>query len=143
MAEAASSGKRFTLAKADRLKSRLAFAYLFEHGSSMRVGVLNVFYAYDPPPALCPRPLLAAFSAPKRRFKRAVDRNRLKRLMREAYRLHQPILREPLDSHEQRLIVLFSYQHRTMNDYDRIRRSMVKALHLLAEARPAEGGATR
>jgi len=136
MAEAASSGKRYPLAKADRLKSRLAFAYLFEHGTSMRVGVLKVFYAYDPPHTLCSRPLLVAFSAPKRQFKRAVDRNRLKRLMREAYRLHQGILREPLFTHEQRLIVLFSYQHRALNDYDRIRRSMVKALHLLADARP-------
>ncbi len=136
MAEAASSGRRYTLAKADRLKSRLAFAYLFEHGSTMRVGVLKVFYAYDPPPTLCPRPLLAAFSAPKRQFKRAVDRNHLKRLMREAYRLHQDILREPLLTHEQRLIVLFSYQHRALHDYDRMRRSMIKALHLLAEARP-------
>lgn len=138
MAEAESLGRRYTLAKVDRLKSRLAFAYLFEHGSSMRVGVLKAFYAYDPPPTLCPRPLLAAFSAPKRQFKRAVDRNHLKRLMREAYRLHQDILREPLLIHEQRLIVLFSYQHRALNDYDRIRRSMVKALYLLAEARTKE-----
>lgn len=132
----ADATKRFTLAKGERLKSRRAFSYLFEHGFSMRVGVLKVFYAFDPPPALCHRPVLAAFSAPKRRFKRAVDRNRLKRRMREAYRLHQYILHQPLQQHEQRLLVLFSYQHRDLADYDRIRRSLVKALHLLADARP-------
>jgi ribonuclease P protein component len=34
-------------------------------------------------------PAQAAFSVPKRNFKRAVDRNRIKRLMKEVYRLNK------------------------------------------------------
>jgi ribonuclease P protein component len=103
------------------------------------VGVLKVFFVYDPPPELCPRSVLAGFTAPKRRFKRAVDRNRLKRLMREGYRLHQEILHVPLAAEQRRVLVLFSYQHHALSDMERVRRSMVKALHLLIEARPQPG----
>mgnify|MGYP006268745855 CR=1 FL=1 len=128
----ASEGRsRFTLGKAQRLKSKAAFTYLFEHGSSLRVGVLKIFFALDPPLDLGDEPIQVAISAPKRSFKRAPDRNYLKRRMREAYRLHQFILSDALRRKQHRMILLISYQNREKHDYDRIRRSMVKALHML------------
>jgi len=125
--------QRYAFPKSERICSELAFAYLFEHGSSRRVGVLKVFYALNPPPELCPLPLMVALTAPKRRFKRAVDRNHLKRRLREAYRLHRHPLSEALQARGQRMLLLIAYQHRERVDHDRIRRSLAKALYLLIE----------
>lgn len=50
------------------------------------------------------------FSAPKRRFKRAHDRNAIKRLMREGFRLNKAILEERLkkNKYDLKLFVIFT-----------------------------------
>ncbi len=130
----ASAGNRSQkLGKQKKLKAKIAFDHLFEHGSSMKVGVLKIFFALDPPMFQGPGTFQVAVAAPKRNFKRAVDRNFLKRRIREAFRLNQHILDQPLQEKGQRIIILFSYRHREKSDFDRIRRSMVKALHMIEQ----------
>ena len=48
-------------------------------------------------------------SVSKRRFKRAVKRNRIKRQIREAYRLNKQILLAPLTEKNRRLAISFIY----------------------------------
>ena len=48
-------------------------------------------------------------SVSKRRFKRAVKRNRIKRQIREAYRLNKQILLAPLTEKNRRLAIAFIY----------------------------------
>lgn len=74
------------LRRSERLKSRSAIQALFS-GKSASVSAypLKLVYARAEP-IRGGYPIQVAVSVPKRRYKRAVDRNRIKRLMREAYR---------------------------------------------------------
>ena len=76
---------RFT--RSERLKSRKRIEALFRAGKSFNAFPLKVFYQWEGDGAT-----LIGFGAPKRNFKRAVDRNRIKRLLRESWRLQK----EPL-----------------------------------------------
>ncbi|MDX2250468.1 MAG: ribonuclease P protein component [Bacteroidia bacterium] len=120
--------RRFFLRKKERLRSKLAFEYLFEHGSRFSVGVLRFFYAFDAPPRLSPVPLSVAVTAPKRSFKHAVDRNLLKRRMREAFRLNKHIILPLLIQKEKNLIILVKYNPSRITPYEGIHQAMVSAL---------------
>ena len=61
--------------------------------------------------------------APKSLFKRAVKRNHLRRLMREAYRLHQDLLQE------QHFEIAFNYIDKEEQPFSVIEKAVVKALH--------------
>ncbi|MCG8309404.1 MAG: ribonuclease P protein component [Cytophagales bacterium] len=79
----------FTLKKREILRSKKEIKELFENGSSFFLYPFKV-YAQPNPNADTNRIL---FSVSKRNFKRAVDRNLIRRRMREAYRLNKNVLR--------------------------------------------------
>lgn len=83
---------KFTLGKAERLKSKKLIERLFEEGSSLKVYPFKLVYLKTLHTSEFP--VQAAFSVPKRRFKKAVDRNRIKRLLKEAYRLEKHVVYE-------------------------------------------------
>ena len=60
--------------------------------------------------------------APKSLFKRAVKRNHLRRLMREAYRLHQDLLGE------NQYLIAFNYMDKEEQPYEVIEKAVCKAL---------------
>jgi len=81
---------------------------------------------------------------PKKRFKRAVKRNRLKRLMREAYRLNKQPLVALLKENDLQLHVAFNYVSDDELDFVAVEKKMKVALQRLMDkivpASPAESG---
>ncbi|MGG8496003.1 ribonuclease P protein component [Tenacibaculum sp. TC6] len=86
---------RFTLGKEERLKSRKLIGRLYEEGKSIKVFPLRMVYIQTEHTSEYPAQV--GVSVPKRNFKRAVDRNRLKRLLRESYRKEKHIVYSELN----------------------------------------------
>lgn len=87
--------KTYTLDKKERLNSRILIEKLFSGGSkSLPVFPLRIVYMAVEGEHLPDVSLL--ISVPKKRFKRAVKRNRVKRQIREAYRKNKQILADVL-----------------------------------------------
>ncbi|HET8753479.1 MAG TPA: ribonuclease P protein component [Salinimicrobium sp.] len=76
--------------KKNKLKSRKLITQLFSEGKSVNHFPLKLVYIQlrEPQEVL----FKAGVSVPKRNFKRAVDRNHLKRLLREAFRKNKYLL---------------------------------------------------
>ncbi|MDQ3393659.1 MAG: ribonuclease P protein component [Bacteroidota bacterium] len=77
-----------TFHKSERLNSRKLIQELFDKGSSFFLYPLKVIFFSAPPGS----PNQVLFSVPKRNFKKAVDRNKIKRRLRESYRSNKTIL---------------------------------------------------
>jgi len=78
--------RRFTFKKEEKLASEKWIKELFERGSSFYLHPFKVIFRLHPKQELSNQVLI---SVPVRNFKRAVDRNRIKRFIREAYRLNK------------------------------------------------------
>lgn len=76
---------RNTFPKRERLHSKKLIEKLFKEGKSVKLYPLR--FIYLPLPEA--EHTQVVFSVPRRNFKKAVDRNRIKRQMREAYRIHK------------------------------------------------------
>ena len=103
--------------KTEKLCGKYAVEQLYKEGKRFVVWPLRVSYMQSQDD--CSRILIWA---PKSLFRHAVDRNRLRRQMREAYRLNKTLL----ESHMYH--IAFNYIDKTMQDYKVIARAMRKAL---------------
>ena len=79
---------KYSFNKSEKLKSKILIDKLFKEGKSVSAFPLRLVYMpIDQNNKTLSK---AGVSVSKRNFKRAVDRNRIKRLIREAYRLRKP-----------------------------------------------------
>lgn len=94
-----------TFRKQERIVSLKLMETLFEKGSSHSVAAfpLRAIYTETERQSGC-APVQVLISVPKKRFKHAVDRNRVKRQVREAYRKHKDPVVEKIQEGRQLLI---------------------------------------
>jgi ribonuclease P protein component len=117
--------KTFGLSKKERLKSRKQIDLLFQQGKSFSAFPLRVTFRVEPSEA---PGLQAGFTVSKRNFKRAVDRNRIKRLLREAYRLRKNELKDAVAAKAVSLHVFFLYSDQHIQEFAAIQNAMQQAL---------------
>ena len=105
----------FTYKKTDKLKSRKQTQHLFSTGQAINVFPIRLIYTIEPmasnaESASATSVLQAGVGAPSRTFRKAVQRNRVKRLLREAYRLEKPnfISQAALDNKRVNLFFLYT-----------------------------------
>jgi len=79
----------FRFPKGERLKSRKQIQELFATGKVLHVSNLRFIYQLQPKNTSEPFLPRIGFGVPKRNFKKAVDRQLIKRRLREAYRLNR------------------------------------------------------
>ena len=94
-----------TFRKQERMVSNLLIGALFDNGKSLGVSAFPlraVFQQTERGQVTVPVQIL--ISVPKKRFKHAVDRNRVKRQIREAYRCHKQILWDKVPEGKQILL---------------------------------------
>ena len=122
--------QRYTLHKEERLKSRKAIDQLFAQGRSFSSFPLRVIHldVTASAPAFSKSNVQAAFSVSKKYFKKAVDRNRIRRLMKEAYRLKKNELQEQLKKQQKHLVVFFIYTGNELPKYQPVFDKMGSAL---------------
>jgi ribonuclease P protein component len=71
---------------------------------------------------------------PKRYFKKAVDRNRLKRFIREAYRRNKEILSVPLKEKNKNIALMLLYNDRKIESYQEVETKIKLILQFLASS---------
>lgn len=105
----------FTYPKNERLKSKTTIGLLFSEGKSVSKYPLRLVYC--PGEAGSEEKFKVGVSVSKKYFKKAVDRNYFKRVLRETYRLNKNLL---LDNVEGSYSFMLFYQSKDRLSYDEI-----------------------
>ena len=99
-----------------RISSSREIAAIIDNGKSLSCYPIKLFYIERQVASFS----RMAVAVPKKSFKRAVDRNLLKRRVRESYR----ILRPELDTKEEYYDLFMIYIGKEIQSYDRIRKAV-------------------
>ena len=107
--------KVFTLSKQERLKSRKLIEQLFREGKSISIFPYRVLYLpVNVADTRLTATLQSGVAVSSKNFKKAVHRNKIKRLTREAYRLQKAGLQQKLTETGKQLILFFIYTGREL-----------------------------
>ncbi|HEX7413462.1 MAG TPA: ribonuclease P protein component [Bacteroidia bacterium] len=121
---------RFTFKKEERLYGHAALNNVYNKGKRVQTDSIKVIYI-EVPTSDKP-PCRVVFSVPKRSFKKAVDRNLIKRRMREIYRNHKHLLYNYLNEKEKSIHLYIIYRSRQIISFDELKESLLKALKIVA-----------
>jgi ribonuclease P protein component len=125
------------LGKSERLKSRKQIDQVFKTGKKITLFPFRLLYYTEPENGI----IKAGFTVSSKNFPRAVDRNRIKRLSREAYRLQKNELQTQVLKNDSCLHLFFIFTGKEVPGYEEIsvplKKILDKLVKLLYEKDPA------
>ncbi|MDR0801440.1 ribonuclease P protein component [Fluviicola sp.] len=117
--------------KSYKLCSRKTIGRLFKEGKRLRAFPLTVYYLENESVPVQQVPFQVVLSAPKRQFKRAHDRNYVKRLMKEVLRREKQSLEDLLNQQEKQLSLVIVYSCKEILAYPELEKSVRKLMSRL------------
>lgn len=118
--------RKNTLCKDERLSRKKIIDDVFKRGASIKSQALILVYLHTELPVTFPAQ--AMFTASKKLYKRAHDRNRIKRLLKEAYRKQKHIVYNSLKQSEKQAAILFIFTGRQLPNYPYVHGKMSELL---------------
>lgn len=122
--------QRYTLGKTEKLKSRKLIEQLFKTGKSFSNFPFRVVYSFTTNNE-SQHGVQAGFSVSTKFFKKSIDRNRIKRLMREGYRLQKNSFADTVKANRKTATVFFIYTGNELPEYDQVFEKMGSAIKRL------------
>ena len=122
---------RQTFTKSERLHSRKLIGELFKGGNTFFKFPFKVIWLHKEMDGDAGVQMLVSVS--KRNFKKAVDRNKVKRLVREAYRKQKYRLYESESLTDKQLLIGLIYTGKAILEYAEIERKIILILQRLIE----------
>lgn len=132
------TNKSYRFSRKEHLKSPKHIALLFSKGNSLNAYPLRFQYIVEPIKPIHSETfqneiIKVAFTIPKRKFKRAVDRNRIKRQIIEMFRLNREDLMIALGENNLQLSLMIVYNGDQFPDYKKLEKRMLNGLNKLCK----------
>lgn len=112
--------------KKEKLCGEIRIGKLFSEGNAFIAYPLRIVYQLSEEKSDVPVKIL--ISVPKKKFKKAVNRNRIKRLIREAYRLNKTDFLSAMEKKEINLSLAITYVSDKETDFSKIQEKVTLAL---------------
>ena len=123
---------RFSLGRQERLKSSLDIQDLLKNGRSVSCFPFKVYWEISREEDQ-KSPVRMAVSVPKRKFRRAVDRNLMKRRIREAYRHNKELIYSQLRERQMNIILIILFLSDELMSFERLNGGMRELLGKLPD----------
>jgi ribonuclease P protein component len=126
---------KFTYQKKDKLKSRKQMQFLFSKGTAINMHPIRLLYTIEKAEdgIFSDGVLQVGVGAPSRQFRKAVQRNKVKRLLREGYRLEKPNFTNSINLTNTRLNLFFLYVDANVQTQQQIQATIKLLLQKLAD----------
>ena len=121
--------KKNGLSKAERIYHRDDIRNLWSKGDSLVERPIRMVYLKLEKDDTAPIQIMTV--APKKRYKTAVQRNRIKRLLREAYRLNKSNLIKTAEEQGIRIAIMFIFNGKDTITFEALQSKIILLLHRL------------